>query len=238
MNSNLTLVGMLTDEKAVRRERQQDVPESSPTLHCMLIGDRDEQSTNRKGAYWKTKILNTSKDFPGDFRQQFADFNEWLESDRRGNAKRAVPTADPTTAAAEHAPASSKLALGQPPAKKLRRGAAPSACMQLQPRATASVAAPSALDAAPPSSGDDIPAQLAALLGEDAVRIRKTGDEPPLVAVYDVIAAVAGMSGNHAGKAYRDLVARHPEVQSIGVSFRFPGKGPTGYPSGTRQRHC
>ena len=82
MNSNLSLVGMLTDEKADRRERQQDVPESSPTLHCMLIGDREGQATNRKGADWK-QILNKAKDFTGDFRQQFGAFKEWLEKVER-----------------------------------------------------------------------------------------------------------------------------------------------------------
>ena len=45
-------------------------------------------------------------------RQQFAAFKEWLESDWRGNAKRADPTPDPTTAAAGHAPVHSKPALG------------------------------------------------------------------------------------------------------------------------------
>ena len=75
------------------------------------------------------------------------------------------------------------------------------------------------------SSGDDIPAQLAALLGRDVAHIRKTDEEPPRAAVYDVISTITGMSVNHAGKAYRDLVARHPEVHSMGVNFRFPGRG-------------
>ena len=75
------------------------------------------------------------------------------------------------------------------------------------------------------SSGDDIPAQLAALLGRDVAHIRKTDEEQPRAAVYDVISTITGMSVNHAGKAYRDLVARHPEVHSMGVNFRFPGKG-------------
>ena len=75
------------------------------------------------------------------------------------------------------------------------------------------------------SSGDGIPAQLAALLGRDVAHIRKTEEEPPRAAVYDVIAADTGMTVNHAGKAYRDLVARHPEVHSMGVNFRFPGRG-------------
>ena len=88
------------------------------------------------------------------------------------------------------------------------------------------------------SSGDGIPAQLAALLGHPVKRIRITDETPPRAAVYDVIAAVTGMNGNHAGKAYRDLVARHPEVHSIGVNFRFPGKGATKYLSGIGKGHC
>ena len=75
------------------------------------------------------------------------------------------------------------------------------------------------------SSGNGIPAQLAALLGRDVAHIRKTEEEPPRAAIYDVIAAVTGLTVNHAGKAYRDLVARHPEVHSMGMNFRFPGRG-------------
>ena len=75
------------------------------------------------------------------------------------------------------------------------------------------------------SSGVGIPAQLAALLGTDVAHIRKTEEELLRAAIYDVIAAVTSMSVNYAGKAYRDLVARHPEVHSIGVNFRFSGRG-------------
>ena len=78
------------------------------------------------------------------------------------------------------------------------------------------------------SSGDDVPTQLAALLGKevkDVAHIRKTDEEPPRAAIYDVISAVTGLNGNHAGKAYRDLATRHSEVHSIGVNFRFPGRG-------------
>ena len=75
------------------------------------------------------------------------------------------------------------------------------------------------------SSSDDIPAQLAALLGNAVVPIRKTKELPPRVSIYDVIAAVTGLTGNHAGKAYRDLAMKYSEVHSIGVNFRFPGRG-------------
>ena len=40
-----------------------------------------------------------------------------------------------------------------------------------------------------------------------------------------MISAVTGMDGNHAGKAYRDLAADFPEVHSVGVNFKFPGRG-------------
>ena len=74
-------------------------------------------------------------------------------------------------------------------------------------------------------SADDVPTQLAALLGKEAVQIRKTDRNPPQASIYDVISAVTGLNGNHAGKAYRDLTARYPEVHSVGVNFRFAGRG-------------
>ena len=74
-------------------------------------------------------------------------------------------------------------------------------------------------------SADDIPTQLAALLGRETMRIRRTEQNPPQASIYDVISALTGLNGNHAGKAYRDLTARYPEVHSLGVNFRFPGRG-------------
>ena len=60
------------------------------------------------------------------------------------------------------------------------------------------------------------------------VQIRKTDEQPPRVAIYDVISALTGLSSNHAGKAYRDLAARYPEVHSLGVNFKFTGRGQRG----------
>ena len=77
---------------------------------------------------------------------------------------------------------------------------------------------------------DDIPTQLAALLGRETIRIRRTDHNPPQASIYDVISAVTGLNGNHAGKAYRDLTARYPDVHSLGVNFRFPGRGQRGTP--------
>ena len=57
------------------------------------------------------------------------------------------------------------------------------------------------------------------------------------LAVYSAYAACrrlcalrTGLNGNHAGKAYRDLTARYPDVHCIGVNFRFPGRGQRGTP--------
>ena len=74
-------------------------------------------------------------------------------------------------------------------------------------------------------SAADIPTQLAALLSRESLQIRRTDQNPPQASIYDVISAVTGLNSNHAGKAYRDLTARYPEVHSPGVNFRFPGRG-------------
>ena len=74
----------------------------------------------------------------------------------------------------------------------------------------------------------DIRQQLATLLNKEATDIgdiRKTGETPPRVSIYDVVSAITGMDGNHAGKAYRDLSVQYPEVHSRGVNFKFPGRG-------------
>ena len=46
------------------------------------------------------------------------------------------------------------------------------------------------------SSGDDAPAQLAALLGREAVRIRKTDENPPRISIIDVVEAITGQARN------------------------------------------
>ena len=102
-----------------------------------------QKSRKRTGAAATTPVAKASAPPPTDLH-----LKEWLKSDWRGNSKRAVPTAGPTTAAAEHAPARSKPALGQPHAKKLRLRRK---CTQLQPRSTAPVAVPRDPHAAPPT---------------------------------------------------------------------------------------
>ena len=63
--------------------------------------------------------------------------------------------------------------------------------------------------------------QLSSLLSREVKQVRKTAKQPPRLAVFDV----TGMTGNHAGEAYRDLAARFPEVHGTGVNFKFPGRG-------------
>ena len=62
------------------------------------------------------------------------------------------------------------------------------------------------------SSGDGIPAQLAALLGHPVKRIRITDETPPRISVIDVATAI---TGKHVRNAARDVLfvqAKHPDV--------------------------
>ena len=145
MSANL--VQMLTGEEACRRERQSDVPDRRNKPVALSTDGRDLHATEQR------RKLETD--------HQQGERVHWLYDEAvrssqglakggwRGNAKRA----DPTVTAADPAPMRNKSA------KKLRRNAAPSACVsapsacvQLQPRAAAPVAAPSASDAVPPDA--------------------------------------------------------------------------------------
>ena len=75
------------------------------------------------------------------------------------------------------------------------------------------------------SSGDDIPAQLAALLGREMVQIRKTADDPPRVSVIDVVQAISGMTKSNAGHYVDRLKEAHPEVCTDCTNYRFAGRG-------------
>ena len=44
-------------------------------------------------------------------------------------------------------------------------------------------------------SGDDLPMQLAALLGRDTVQNRKANEDPPRISIIDVAVAISGLSG-------------------------------------------
>ena len=62
-----------------------------------------------------------------------------------------------------------------------------------------------AISAMASSSGDDVPTQLAALLGRDIARIRKTNQTPPRVSVMDVVQAITGKDAGHASEDVRSL---------------------------------
>ena len=75
------------------------------------------------------------------------------------------------------------------------------------------------------SSGDGIPAQLAALLGHPVKRIRITDEIPPRISVSDVATAI---TCKHVLKATRDdlfVQEKHPVVFQKLSHFRFPGQG-------------
>ena len=62
------------------------------------------------------------------------------------------------------------------------------------------------------SSGDDVPTQLAALLGRRTVQIRKTNETPPRISIIDVAIAVTGKTRHDAAQDYRRLMNQYPEV--------------------------
>ena len=62
------------------------------------------------------------------------------------------------------------------------------------------------------SLGDEVPTQLAALLGREAVRIRKTDEMPPRISVIDVVEAITGQAKHNAGKTLDRIKASYPEV--------------------------
>ena len=75
------------------------------------------------------------------------------------------------------------------------------------------------------SSGDDIPTQLAALLGRATIRIRKTDETPPKISVIDVVQAMTGKDARHAAQEVRTMCSHYPEADQILVHLLFPGKG-------------
>lgn len=75
------------------------------------------------------------------------------------------------------------------------------------------------------SSRDDIPAQLAVLLGNEIVQIRRTDDKPPPVSIIDMIMAVFGGSQHHAARDLRRLSDQYPEVEPNRSHLKFKGRG-------------
>ena len=79
------------------------------------------------------------------------------------------------------------------------------------------------------SSTDDVPTQLAALLGKLKVaQIRKTDENPPRISIIDVIATISGKDKNQAAEDLRRISAGHPEVKAICFDFKFPGRSRAG----------
>ena len=74
-------------------------------------------------------------------------------------------------------------------------------------------------------SGDDIPAQLAALLGRDAVQIRKTDESPPRISIIDVARAITGHNADYSGQVVRNVCDQHPDVRGKITDFKFKGRG-------------
>ena len=83
------------------------------------------------------------------------------------------------------------------------------------------------------SSGGDILAQLAALLGKEAVRIRKTEEERPRISVIDVATLVTGKDARKAAQDVGFVKNRDPEVaQNLGL-FKFSGRAQRNTPVAT-----
>ena len=74
------------------------------------------------------------------------------------------------------------------------------------------------------AAGDDIPAQLAALLGKEAVQIRKTSEKPPRVSIIDLTVAVSGGSQHDAARTLRRLSDQYPEVGPNWPLYKFKGR--------------
>ena len=75
------------------------------------------------------------------------------------------------------------------------------------------------------SSGDDIPAQLSALLGHSVKRIRITDETPPRISVIDAAIALTGKSHHDVAQDFRRVSEQYPEVGTKCSHFRFKGRG-------------
>ena len=75
------------------------------------------------------------------------------------------------------------------------------------------------------SSGDETPAQLAALLGYPAKQIRITDEGPPRMSVIDLATAITKKDANHTAQAVGYVKDPHPEVTQISGDFTFRGQG-------------
>ena len=78
------------------------------------------------------------------------------------------------------------------------------------------------------SSGDDVPTQLAALLGYTIKRLRITDEVPPRISVIDLATAITMKGANQAAEQVSYVKKRHPEVTEIFGGFKFRGQGQSG----------
>ena len=74
------------------------------------------------------------------------------------------------------------------------------------------------------SSGDDIPTQLAALLGKEAMQIRKTNECPPRISIIDVAGAITGHNADYSAQAVRNVCDQYPEVSEKITDLKFKGR--------------
>ena len=74
------------------------------------------------------------------------------------------------------------------------------------------------------SSADGVPTQLAALLGREAMQIRKTNDTPPWVSVIDVTVMITGKDAKTVARDLGALKDRYPEVSQNLRDLKFPGR--------------
>ena len=74
------------------------------------------------------------------------------------------------------------------------------------------------------SSVDDIPTQLAALLGKEVKQIRKTDEKPSRVSVIDLISIITGKVSRHAAEQLQRLIGHYPEVAANCGLLKFPGR--------------
>ena len=75
------------------------------------------------------------------------------------------------------------------------------------------------------SSGDGIPAQLAAFLGHPIKRIWIPHETPPRISVIDVAAAITGKHVRNAARNVLFVQEKNPEVFQRLSHFSFPGQG-------------
>ena len=66
--------------------------------------------------------------------------------------------------------------------------------------------------------------QLAALLGKEAVQIRKTDGTPPKISVIDVVQAITDQTQSNSAVAFQRLMRDHPEVGRKCSKLRFNGE--------------